>query len=169
MMYKTNHIKPLISLVILSCILILSSLNPAYAKYVPPEDPAQTAMKFIKTLGDNDYHRAYLLMTTHSRKVMLRYAINRFQDLDDKLYSTLEMDHLFQTNAGGHRTVVFEELIGRYCKKWGVKPSQLTKVYTKLIKMEGPEQAVIRVTVTNKSKQLIMKKEAGEWKTAWYP
>lgn len=124
---------------------------------------------FLLKLGEGDFAYCYNHLTSHSKRRIVKGAIDRFSDLDNKNYFYNEMDYLLQTDVEGHRSVYFEDLRYAYCKKLGIKPKDLPKVRVKLKSKRDFERAEVLFYLGRKKGILVMKKEFGVWKAAWYP
>lgn len=155
---------------VLFILLIALLSTPAFAR-PRKETPQKAAVEFAVSLGKSQFDKSWLLITEHSKKRIAQLAIQRFEDLDDRIYTLESMMLMLQTNEDGHRTVMFEDLRKLWCSSVGVKPKDLTEAKASLIKGNDRE-ALVKLTVAGKSVTLKMINEKSwkeQWKAAWYP
>lgn len=154
--------------VIIGLLILISS--PVWAR-PKRETPQKAAVEFAVSLGKSQFDKSWLLITDHSKKRIAQLAIERFEDLDDRIYTLDSMIHMIQTNEDGHRTVMFEDLRKIWCGGIGVKPKDLTGAKAELIK-GNQKEALVKITVSGRSATLKMINESDwkdQWKVAWYP
>lgn len=152
-----------LAVIIAICILAFSLAQ------VLKDTPEYAAGEFLRTLGYANFERSYEMMDQHSKKTLIRITIDRFADLDNRIYQVDEMDYLLRTNIEGHRTVVFEDMVKQWCAGLKIKVSDLQTARTVFLKLKSPDTALVRFTAGGKTSMLVMKKETGTWKASWYP
>ncbi|MFP4499154.1 MAG: hypothetical protein ACLFQV_13170 [Vulcanimicrobiota bacterium] len=159
-----------IRFMVLMCLglLLAGQVFAQYEDYVRPEVENQGEI-FMHNLGKADYFQAYKQLDEHSKQTIIQITIDRFQDLDNRLYTRDEMDYLLRTNVNGHRTVIFEDLLFGWCDHLGIKPESLKNATAVTAKKHDPHKVTLEITAGSKKFDLVMKKEAGMWKAAWYP
>jgi protein-disulfide isomerase len=138
-----------------------SSLAAAPAK----ETPEKVARDFVVSLGKNYFEKSWSLLSKSSQDAIAQKTINRFEDLDDAVYTVEEMKFLLLTNSEGHRTVMFEDLTKQWCAKIGVAQAALRKVKVIPLKEDG-KKAVVRLEMAGKKVNMNLVNE-GDWNPRW--
>lgn len=161
------------TLTLITLLLILTTQTHAYRlrPYKKKPTPQEAAVKFVNLLAKSEFKDAWNMLTEHSKKVIARLTIQRYEDLDEKIYTVDEMMYMLHTNSGGHRTVMFEDLRKYWCRKNGIPQSALSNVKAKKIKA-GNSEALVRLDFNGKKVDLIMKnkqKFTPKWEAAWFP
>jgi len=156
--------------IVLTIILFIFIFLPpsfifAYQKKVTSE---KVALEFVISLGSQQFDKSYRMLSEHARKTIIKKAIERFSDIDNTYYLPTDMDFKLQTNEDGHRTVLFEDLTKDWCARAGIQPISLCRANVVLLKGDN-DRADLKILAGGGTLFLTMKKEAGEWKAAWYP
>jgi hypothetical protein len=150
-------------LIIITLLLLGSSAQAQRFR----ETPQNAAKNFVQSLGNADFDMSWRLLSGKAKKAIAQKTIDRFEDIDNKIYQLTEMEYLLLTNAEGHRTVMFEDLTKSWCRQIGASPASLKKASASIVSQKE-KRAVVKVSAGTARTTMIMVNEDG-WKAEWCP
>ena len=157
--------------ILCAALIFLFTLSPGAWARPDPKAPAVAAKSFVLTLARSDFELSWNGVTKDSQDKIALMTIKRYEDLDEVIYTLPNMKLLLLTNAEGHRTVMFEDMTRSWCRKIGIKPTQLKNVRAAVVK-GNRKNAVVRLYFGKKTATLQMENEIDwkdNWRAVWHP